>query len=108
LIAAQQFSFPSGHAMVAAAFYLYLASLTRHLIRGWWRAILITAAVLLVLLIGLARIYLGAHYATDVMAGYLAGLLWTDAVIVGSRVVRPRARRRHDARTRQLFERRVP
>lgn len=82
-ISAQQFSFPSGHAMVSAAFYLYLAYLAWRLVHGFWRWVLVSGLVLLVLLIGLSRIYLEAHYLSDVIAGYLAGFLWTDAVILG-------------------------
>jgi undecaprenyl-diphosphatase len=41
----------------------------------------------LVLLIGASRIYLQAHYFTDVIAGWLAGLLWADAVIIGSQLL---------------------
>ena len=94
-IDAQQFSFPSGHAMVAAAFYLYLAYLSWHLLRrrGHWRIVFVAALATLALLIGLARLYLGAHYLSDVLAGYLVGLLWTDSVILGARVLS--ARRRH-------------
>jgi undecaprenyl-diphosphatase len=96
IIEAQQFSFPSGHAMVSAAFYLYLAYLTWHLMGHRWRGILVAALVLLVLLIGLARLYLEAHYLSDVVAGYVSGLLWADAVILGSRVLA--VRRLHGAR----------
>jgi len=92
-IDAQQFSFPSGHAMVSAAFYLYIAYLTWHLLAGCWRILLAAALVLLVLLIGVARVYLEAHYLSDVIAGYLAGLLWTDAVILGTRALSLRRHR---------------
>ncbi len=101
-IEAQQFSFPSGHAMVSAAFYLYVAYLTLHLVRGHWRVLLAAGLVILVLLIGLARLYLEAHYLSDVVAGYLAGLLWTDTVILGGRVLafgRSRHLRRHSSST---------
>jgi undecaprenyl-diphosphatase len=94
LIDAQQFSFPSGHAMVAAAFYLYLAYLTWRLVRGRWRGLLVAGLVLLVLLIGLARLYLEAHYLSDVIAGFLAGVLWTEAVILSGRVLTLRRERR--------------
>jgi undecaprenyl-diphosphatase len=98
LIDAQQFSFPSGHAMVAAAFYLYLAYLSWRLVRGWWRGLLVVGLIVLVLLIGLSRLYLEAHYLSDVIAGYLAGLLWTDAVIIGGRVLSTRTHRRRIVR----------
>jgi undecaprenyl-diphosphatase len=91
LIDVQQFSFPSGHAMVAAAFYLYLAYLSWRLVRGIWRGVLVAGLIVLVLLIGLARLYLQAHYLSDVIAGYLAGFLWTDAVILGAFVLSTRS-----------------
>ena len=96
-IAAQQYSFPSGHAMVAAAFYGYLAFLSWRLLTGGWRLLMVAGFVLLVLAIGLSRIYLQAHYFTDVLAGYLCGLVWVDACIIGSRVLvlrHPRSVRR--------------
>jgi undecaprenyl-diphosphatase len=93
-IDAQQYSFPSGHAMVAAAFYLFVAYLSWRLVGGWWRGLLASGLVILVLLIGVARLYLEAHYLSDVVAGYLAGLIWTDAVILGGHVLTVRSRRR--------------
>jgi hypothetical protein len=45
-------------------------------------------------LIGLARLYLGVHYFTDVAAGYLAGFFWTDAIVISGRLLtRRRAQR---------------
>jgi undecaprenyl-diphosphatase len=88
IISAQQFSFPSGHAMVAAAFYLFLAYMAWRLVHGrWQRALMVGLLVLLVLLIGISRLYLEAHYLTDVIAGYLAGTLWALSVILGGRVL---------------------
>ncbi len=83
----ESFSFPSGHAMVSAAFYLFLAYLTWHLVRGWWRIAWTSGLLVLVLLIGVSRLYLAAHYLSDVVAGYVAGFLWTDAVILGGRIL---------------------
>jgi membrane-associated phospholipid phosphatase len=93
LIEAQQFSFPSGHAMVSAAFYLYIAYLTWRLVHGHFRGVLVAGLIVLVLLIGLARLYLEAHFLSDVIAGYMAGFLWTDAVVLGGRVLTIRRRR---------------
>ncbi|HLH22208.1 MAG TPA: phosphatase PAP2 family protein [Chloroflexota bacterium] len=91
MIPVQAFSFPSGHAMVSAAFYGFLAYLSWRVLRGWWRTASTLALLALVLAIGLSRLYLGVHYLTDVLAGYLAGFVWADTVILGSRLL---ARRR--------------
>jgi len=91
LIPAQAFSFPSGHAMVAAAFYLFIGYLAWRLLKGRTRIICAALLVVIALLIGLSRLYLGVHYLTDVVAGYTAGIAWTDAVIVGGHLL---ARRR--------------
>jgi membrane-associated phospholipid phosphatase len=87
IIVAQQYSFPSGHAMMSAAFYAFLAYLVWRLVDGAWRWVMLIGLALLVLAIGVSRIYLQAHYLTDVLAGYVAGLLWADAVILGSRIL---------------------
>jgi undecaprenyl-diphosphatase len=95
LISAQQFSFPSGHAMVAAAFYLFLAYMAWRLLRvNWQRGLMVASLVLLVLLIGLSRLYLEAHYLTDVIAGFIAGVLWAETVIFGGHVLTTRTRSR--------------
>ena len=96
LIPAQAFSFPSGHAMVAAAFYLYIGYLAWRLLPGRWRIICAALLVLVAFLIGLSRLYLGVHYLTDVIAGYIAGIAWTDAIIIGGYMLR---RRRLKTRT---------
>jgi hypothetical protein len=87
LAPAQAWSFPSGHATVSAAFYSFLAYLSWRLLRGVRRLLWTAALLALVLLIGLSRLYLGVHFLTDVIAGYLAGFVWTDAVILGGRVL---------------------
>jgi undecaprenyl-diphosphatase len=88
-IAAQAYSFPSGHAMVSTAFYLFLAYLAWRTVRGWQRPVWIAATLLLVLGIGLSRLYLGVHYLTDVIGGYIAGFLWADTVILSGRLLHP-------------------
>ena len=93
LIPAQAWSFPSGHAMVAAAFYLFLAYLGWRLLTGWGRIVWPSLLVGLVLLVGLARLYLGVHYLTDVVAGYAAGAAWTEAVVLAGRLLAARRRR---------------
>ena len=87
---AQQYSFPSGHAMMAAAFYTFLAFLLWRQVRGVWRWVVLGGLIVLLVLVGVSRIYLEAHYLTDVLAGVAAGILWTDIVIVGSRLLTTR------------------
>ncbi len=70
------YSFPSGHAFAAVALYGMLAY---WLARGQERPRAVGvwgAGILLILLIGFSRIYLGVHYASDVAAGFAAGLPW--------------------------------
>jgi membrane-associated phospholipid phosphatase len=90
----QVWSFPSGHAMVSLAFFGFLAYLGWRLFNGRWRVVWVCAMSLLVLLIGLSRLYLGVHYLTDVVAGYIAGFIWLDTVIVGGELLERAARSR--------------
>jgi undecaprenyl-diphosphatase len=70
-------SFPSGHAMQAAATYLTLgALLARVQRRRRLKALLLALAAFLTLLVGFSRVYLGVHYPTDVLAGWTAGGVW--------------------------------
>jgi membrane-associated phospholipid phosphatase len=67
-------SFPSAHSASAVALYVMLALIATHLWRGRLRpAVAFGAAGTVVALVGLSRIYLGAHYPTDVLAGWLVG-----------------------------------
>ena len=76
-------SFPSGHSMLAVAFYGGLAwLLARHFGRPGWAVPLLLWA----LLIGLSRIYLHAHYATDVLAGFAGGAAWLLLLRAGMHV----------------------
>jgi undecaprenyl-diphosphatase len=71
------YSFPSGHALFAACLYgALVAILAAGIHRPMWRAAIWAGALLMILSIGLSRIYLGVHYPTDVLAGYLVGGAW--------------------------------
>lgn len=73
------FSFPSGHVMFYTVFFGFLLFLAwRYLQPGWLRGLLIATLAALIVLVGFSRIYLGAHWLSDVVAGYLLGglILW--------------------------------
>ena len=74
------YSFPSGHATVAAGFYGMLTVVLAYRLRGKARWAVAVSGLLVVLLIGFSRLYLGVHYPTDIVAGYLAALLWLVCV----------------------------
>jgi undecaprenyl-diphosphatase len=70
-------SFPSGHAMSAAAVYGTVAYLAARLQkRMWHRVATMLIAGILIVLIALTRLYLGVHYPSDVLAGIIIGLAW--------------------------------
>jgi undecaprenyl-diphosphatase len=84
-------SFPSGHAMLSAVVYLTLgALLTQVVARRVDKVYFITVALVLTLLIGVSRVYLGVHYPTDVLAGWSVGLAWALLCWVVARILRRR------------------
>ena len=79
----RSYSFPSGHALASLSFYTLLARIVvRQLPNRIARALTWTFAAFLVVLIGVSRIYLGVHNASDVLAGYAAAIVWTTAVMI--------------------------
>ena len=74
---AQGFSFPSGHALNSVAFYGLLIYLAWQNIRNpIWKWFATCALLLVILLIGMSRVYLRVHYASDVLAGFAMGFMW--------------------------------
>lgn len=74
LITETDFSFPSGHAMIAVTVYLLtIYFLLKACKKKWEKVVLLMLGVILVLGIGLSRLYLGVHWPTDIVASYLLG-----------------------------------
>ena len=77
LIAESGYSFPSGHSMVAMGFYGLLAWMAWHYERDpIVRRVSVAGFGLVIALIGISRVYLGVHYASDVIAGFCLSAAW--------------------------------
>lgn len=77
LFQAKGLSFPSGHALMSVTFYGLLVYMVFKNVKNpplKWS--LISFLILLIIIIGMSRVYLRVHYATDVIAGYCVGFLW--------------------------------
>ncbi len=94
-MAPTNYSFPSGHALASFCFYSVLAGLIAHRVKSMRLRLAVgVLAALIIAAIGLSRIYLGMHYPSDVVAGYLAAAMWVSTVLsLDSYRVRRRARR---------------
>ncbi|GFG96429.1 phosphatase PAP2 family protein [Mycobacterium timonense] len=84
LVDADGYSFPSGHATGTGAIMVISAwILTRWLIPRWAGRVTVWAVTIgAAFLIGFSRVYLGVHYLSDVLAGWLLGMAWAGAVMV--------------------------
>ena len=77
LVHVQTLSFPSGHAMMSAVTYLTLGVMIAGITPGRiTKAYVLFIAVLITLMVGVSRIYLGVHWPSDVLAGWCAGFAW--------------------------------
>jgi undecaprenyl-diphosphatase len=80
-------SFPSGHAMGSMAIFGFLAFLLILSLPGRRaRAAAVAGMGVLTLVIGFSRVYLGAHYATDVLGGFLLGGAWLTGCLIAARM----------------------
>jgi undecaprenyl-diphosphatase len=80
-----QYSFPSGHAMIS----LVIFGISGYLLSSkfpQWRGWIISLTLVLVIGIGLSRLYLGVHWPTDIIAGYAAGVVWLVTCIFSLQV----------------------
>lgn len=94
LITETTYSFPSGHAAGSSALAICIVAL---LWRTKWRIPAMIAAIVYIPLIGFSRMYLGVHYLTDVLAGWILSIAWVTIVI--SLVYVRRSRRKQVADT---------
>jgi undecaprenyl-diphosphatase len=88
LVNVQTLSFPSGHAMMAAVTYLTLGSMLAGIVPGRaTRIYVLSVAIMVTLLVGVSRVYLGVHWPSDVLAGWCAGFAWATLCWVVERRV---------------------
>lgn len=77
LITVSGFSYPSGHSVSTSALYLTVAIIgCRYVQHSGARAAIVLAALIVSLMVAASRVYLGVHYATDVMSGFSLGAAW--------------------------------
>ncbi|MFC4689894.1 phosphatase PAP2 family protein [Dokdonia genika] len=77
LVTVETLSYPSGHAMMAMAFYgILIYLITQFNISKIWKFLIILLLAVLILSIGISRIYLGVHYPSDIAGGFIAGFIW--------------------------------
>ncbi len=82
-----QFSFPSGHVLFFVLFFGFLAYLACIHLAGRLQAIVFAVCILLILTIAPSRVYLNAHWASDVMGSYIIGALWLAILIIAYNMV---------------------
>jgi membrane protein DedA with SNARE-associated domain/membrane-associated phospholipid phosphatase len=100
IYAENSFSFPSGHATIAIAFYGFLAYYLIKNSKKWkFKINVFFASFITILLIGFSRLYLGVHYVSDVWGGYLAGAIWLIIAISLSEYLLSKNQKKEKARS---------
>lgn len=91
LILESGYSFPSGHSMISTAFYgLIIYFIYKHVKNKKLKYILCTVISLLIILIAFSRVYLGVHYASDVLAGFLISIAYLICFIKLYNMIKPK------------------
>jgi undecaprenyl-diphosphatase len=91
LVAVESASFPSGHSLLSAVVYLTLgALLSRVSTDRVTKIYLVTLSAVLTVLIGVSRVYLGVHYPTDVLGGWVLGGFWSLGCVMVARELQRR------------------
>lgn len=86
-------SFPSGHSMMSAVIYLTLGALLSPLVANLMlRSYIVGVSIVLTVLVGITRVFLGVHYPTDVLAGWSAGLAWALVCLLIARILQRRGK----------------
>ena len=78
------YAYPSGHAMISVALYGFLIYYVHHKVKNkYLKIFLISVLSILIILIGISRIYVGVHYPSDILGGYILSLLILILIILG-------------------------
>lgn len=89
LVTETSYSFPSGHSFVAVAFYgLITFFIFESLKKKYLKVLTLISGLTLIILIGFSRIYLGAHWPSDILASYASGLAWLSIIITVTHIKR--------------------
>lgn len=85
LLEVNQYSFPSGHVLFFVVFFGLFAYLAWLNFTSYTRILVVLACAALIILIGPSRVFLGAHWASDVLGGYMIGTMWLIILIFSYR-----------------------